>query len=195
MRGAQTKMDGFRPYAEKFSEVLASLAQKAEDNTNPLLVPREAVKTILVVLCTSDRGLCGGFNLNLIEAAAELIDEKKSAGAEVSVEAFGKKGRDWCRKHKLPMAEQHIGVVGGSFGFNIAVTTGRRLVESYLNGTYDEVFVVYPDFVSMGRANSAGQTDPSDSAAGNSREDRIGRGKAFYWPEHICEPSPEELLG
>lgn len=193
LRGAQTKMDGFRPYAEKFSEVLASLAQKAEDNTNPLLVPREAVKTILVVLCTSDRGLCGGFNLNLIEAAAELIDEKKSAGAEVSVEAFGKKGRDWCRKHKLPMAEQHIGVVGGSFGFNIAVTTGRRLVESYLNGTYDEVFVVYPNFVSMGRqiplAKQILPIPPLEIV-----EEDASDGDRPFMAEHICEPSPEELL-
>ena len=69
LRGAQTNMENFRPYAAKFGEVLGSLAEKAGDEASPLLVPREAVKHVHVCLCTSDRGLCGGFNVNLIHKA------------------------------------------------------------------------------------------------------------------------------
>ena len=74
LRGAQGAMDGFRPYAEKFSEVLGSLAEKAGEEASPLLIPKEDVKKIHIVLCTSDRGLCGGFNINLTDAAKNHIN-------------------------------------------------------------------------------------------------------------------------
>ena len=77
LRGAQTAMESFRPYAGKFAEVLGSLAERAEEGANPLLVPREEVKSVHIVLCTSDRGLCGGFNSNLIHRAEKLLAEKQ----------------------------------------------------------------------------------------------------------------------
>ena len=67
LRAAQNNMEAFRPYASKFAEVLGSIAEKSGEDASPLLIPREAVKSINLVLCTSDRGLCGGFNTNLIE--------------------------------------------------------------------------------------------------------------------------------
>ena len=151
LRGAQMNMENFRPYAGKFSEVLGSLAQKSSQDANPLLVPREEAKKLHVVLCTSDRGLCGGFNVNLIERAGSLMEDKSGAGIAISFTNFGKKGRDWCRKKKIPIVEEHIGVVGTSFSFNVAANAGRKLVEGYLNGDYDEVYVVYSEFLSMGR--------------------------------------------
>ena len=64
LRGAQTSMEAFRPYAEKFAEVLGSIADKAGDKASPLLTSREEVRKVHIVLLTSDRGLCGGFNFN-----------------------------------------------------------------------------------------------------------------------------------
>jgi len=69
LRGAHQNMEGFRPYAQKFSEVLGSLAEKTGEEANPLLTPRDPVKSIHMILCTSDRGLCGGFNTNLTSMA------------------------------------------------------------------------------------------------------------------------------
>jgi len=126
LRGAQMKMDGFRPYASKFAEVLGSLAARADQEASPLLVPKDEIKHIHLILCTSDRGLCGGFNLNLIEKAETLIEENKAKGVEISVTNFGKKGRDWCRKGKIPIADEHLGVVGSTFGFHVASTTGKK---------------------------------------------------------------------
>src|SRR4030042_2330939 len=60
LRGAQQNMEGFRPYAKKFAEVLGSLADKSGEEASPLLVPRSEVPSIHLILCTSDRGLCGG---------------------------------------------------------------------------------------------------------------------------------------
>jgi F-type H+-transporting ATPase subunit gamma len=192
LRGAQTNMENFRPYAVKFAEVLGSLAQKSGEEASPLLLPREEVKKLHVVLCTSDRGLCGGFNVNLTERAKSFITDKSGDGIEISFTNFGKKGRDWCRKQKLPRVDEHIGVVGTSFGFNVAANAGRKLVEGYLNGDYDEVYVVYSEFLSMGRQVPTLKQllpIPPIEIAEDEKESEE------YLAEHICEPSADSLLG
>ena len=191
LRGAQTSMEAFRPYAGKFSEVLGSLAQRAGEGSNPLLVPREEVKKVHVVLCTSDRGLCGGFNANLIEKANAFVKEKAGDGIELSFTNFGKKGRDWCRKENLQIDTEHLGVVGGSFGFSVAATAGKTLVDAFLEGTYDEVYLVYAQFVSMARQlPTLQQLLPIPPIVAEETEEAD-----TYMPEHICEPSTDSLLG
>jgi ATP synthase F1 gamma subunit len=92
LRGAQGAMDGFRPYAEKFSEVLGSLAEKAGDEASPLLIPKEEVKKIHVVLCTSDRGLCGGFNINLTDAAKIISKITQSTVPAIPLPVSARRG-------------------------------------------------------------------------------------------------------
>ncbi|MGD9080724.1 MAG: ATP synthase F1 subunit gamma, partial [Desulfobacterales bacterium] len=194
LRGAQTSMEAFRPYAGKFSEVLGSLAQRAGEESNPLLVPKEEVKKVHVVLCTSDRGLCGGFNANLIDKADEFVKEKDAGGIEISFTNFGKKGRDWCRKEKLQIDTEHLGVVGTRFGFNIAATAGKAMVDAFLEGTYDEVYLVYAEFVSMARQLPVlQQLLPIPPIV--AEEEKEAEEAGAYMPEHICEPSTDSLLG
>ncbi len=189
LRGAQTNMENFRPYAGKFSEVLGSLAQKSGEEASPLLVPREEVKKIHVVLCTSDRGLCGGFNVNLIEKAGSFVKEKTSDDMEISFTNFGKKGRDWCRKSGVTIEDEYTGVVGTTFGFSVAANAGRKLVEGYLNGDYDEVYVVYAEFLGMGRqVPTLKQLLPIPPIVIDEDENEE------YLAEHICEPSADSLL-
>src|SRR5512140_189591 len=80
-KAAQTRMENFRPYAAKFLEVLTGLAIRVDAETHPLLAVREP-KRIRVICMTSDRGLCGGFNTNLIKAAERFIKEKLREGRE-----------------------------------------------------------------------------------------------------------------
>ena len=195
LRGAQTSMEAFRPYAGKFAEVLGSLAERAGQDASPLLVPREEVRNIHVVLCTSDRGLCGGFNINLIEKAQAFMQEK-TAGGQVSFSFtnFGKKGRDWSRKDKLQIDGEHLGVVGANFGFNVASVSGRSLVDGFLDGSYDEVYLIYAEFVSMARqvpvVKQVLPVPPIESVSEGEKE-----AEGSYLPEHLCEPSADELLG
>jgi F-type H+-transporting ATPase subunit gamma len=194
LRGAQTSMEAFRPYAGKFSEVLGSLAQRAGEESNPLLVPKEEVKKVHVVLCTSDRGLCGGFNANLIDKAERFVEEKAAGGIEISFTNFGKKGRDWCRKEKLRIDTEHLGIVGTRFGFNIAATAGKNMVDAFLEGTYDEVYLVYAEFVSMARQLPVlQQLLPIPPIV--AEEEKEAEEAGAYMPEHICEPSTDSLLG
>ncbi|OEU62023.1 MAG: ATP synthase F1 subunit gamma [Desulfobacterales bacterium S5133MH16] len=193
LRGAQTNMDGFRPYAEKFAEVLGGLSGRAGEETSPLLLPHEEVIKKHIILCTSDRGLCGGFNAHLISKADSFI---KEAGEDIefSVTNFGKKGRDWCRKKQIPIKSEHIEVIGTVIKFNIASTVGKGLIDGFLNGEYDEVYVVYSEFVSMGRqVATIKQLLPIPPM--ESDEDEAEDQDKPYLAEHICEPSPDELLG
>ncbi|MEN8781276.1 MAG: ATP synthase F1 subunit gamma [Desulfobacterales bacterium] len=192
LRGAQTKMESFRPYAGKFADVLGSLAERAGGEANPLLVPREKIKKVHVLLCTSDRGLCGGFNSNLIHKADAFLKDRAGQGIDISFTAFGKKGRDWCRSSKQTMVEQHIGVVGSTFGFNVATTAGRKLVNLYLDGSYDEVHIIYAEFLSMAKQiPTLKQLLPIPPIT---LAESAGDENAPYMAEHIAEPSPEDLL-
>jgi F-type H+-transporting ATPase subunit gamma len=193
LRGAQHLMDGFRPYAAKFDAVLESLADKAREKESPLLITREEIKSIHVVLCTSDRGLCGGFNSNLIQKAGNFIKDKATENIDFSFTNFGKKGRDWCRKNNLPIIDEHFDIVGTKFGFNIASNAGRKLVDGFLGGTYDEVYVIFAEFINMARQSPViKKILPILSSKATADESEYK--DTSYLAQHICEPAPEELL-
>jgi F-type H+-transporting ATPase subunit gamma len=194
LRGAQGNMEAFRPYARKFAEVLGSLAQRAGGEAHPLLVPREEVRKIHILLCTSDRGLCGGFNTNLIEKAEKFVKGKAGTDTTFSFTFFGRKGRNWGRKNKLAMVDEHIGIMGTAIKFNEAANAGRKLVQGYLDGSYDEVHVVFAEFLSMAKQlpvlKQLLPIPPIEAQEVEAAETPQG-----YLPEHICEPSAAELLG
>ncbi len=175
------------------AEVLGSLAERAGEGASPLLVARDDVKKIQIVLCTSDRGLCGGFNTNLVEKAEAFMKGKAGPGVEFSLTAFGRKGRNWSRKSNAALAGEHIGIMGSAIKFNEAVTAGRKLVQGYLDGSTDEVVVIYAEFLSSARqVPVVKQLLPIPPIA---KAEVQGKTQAAYLPEHICEPSAAELLG
>jgi F-type H+-transporting ATPase subunit gamma len=193
LRGAQNNMIAFRPYAAKFAEVLGSLANNAGEESNLLLVPRDEPKKVNIVVCSSDRGLCGGFNINLIDKARMFAKQKVEQGMDVSFTCFGKKIRDWARNNQKTIANQYIGVVGSTFGFNVAVKAGRDLVNGFLDNKYDEVYLVYAEFISMARQlpviKQLLPIPPLEKTESEKDEN------APYLAEHICEPSSDALLG
>ena len=85
LRGAQARIEAFRPYAAKYHDVLAELSSKVEGNAHPLLSEHEEKKTCAILLITSDRGLCGSFNGNIIATALKLAREKKEQGMAVVI--------------------------------------------------------------------------------------------------------------
>jgi F-type H+-transporting ATPase subunit gamma len=193
LRGAQTDMEGFRPYADKFAEVLGSLAAKTSEEASPLLVPRDEVKNVHIVLMTSDRGLCGGFNTNLNTLARKFMEERQ--GAEFSFTCFGKKGRDWCRKRKMNIVDEYLGIIGGKADFNTASISGKKFIDAFIEETYDEVHVVYSRFISVARQNpTVKQILPIPSLESETESAEESESEKKYLAEHICEPSPNELL-
>lgn len=194
LRGSQIAMAAFGPYAGKFAEVLGRLAGKSSEDENPLLVPREKVKKVVLLLCTSDRGLCGGFNINLIEKAEKFV-KSELEGKAVSFYCFGKRGRDWAKKKNLTIDEEFIGVVGGSIDFSVASSSGQKLIDAFLEGAVDEVYLIYSEFVNAARQEPALKRILPIPSLDDVTEEKEVEQNAPFLPEHICEPSFDALLG
>ena len=196
LRGAQEKMEAFRPYANKFAEVLGSLSERVEadeEHAPALLVPRAEVKNVDLLVITSDRGLCGSFNTNLIIMAERFLKEKADQNVEARLICMGRKGRDYFRRRKYNIRSEHIGIVGARFDFSVAVNAGTELIDSFLNGETDEAYMIFGEFVSMARQMpTLKQLVP---IAGVEKVEQAQEAEpAGYIPEHICEPSVEELM-
>ena len=193
LRSSQMTMEAFRPYAEKFSEVLGNIADKTGEESNPLLTPKEEIVNTHIVLLTSDRGLCGGFNTHLIEKAEALYEEKIALGRKVSFTNFGKKGNTWCRKNKLTVDNTYLNIVGSKISFTTASKSGDELIMKFLFGEYDEVFVVYASY--QGMASQPPVIRQILPIPVIETKTEVEKGTADrYLPEHIIEPSPDELL-
>ena len=166
LRGAQQKMEAFRPYAVKFAEVLGSLSEKSEEGANPLLIARTEVKRIHVVLCTSGPGAVRRLQCQPDHLRRKVRTGQKAAdGIEFSFTCFGKKGHQWCRKKGFAIAAAHPGVVGSKFGFSVAIRTGARIVDDFLGKRLDEVYLLYAEFISLSRQALGGKTAPPDPPA------------------------------
>lgn len=187
LRGAQMRIERFRPYANKFYSMLGDLASKADGSAHPLLEVREEIKSCGIVLATSDRGLCGSFNANLINTALKLAKQKAAEGKKVKFYCIGKKGRDAARKtdHEVPYA---VADQMGSFDFQLANKLGLEVINAYLTGELDEVVLVYGEFQSV--AKQVPVTLPIlPIASQEPAAEQVGPGK-----EYIYEPAVEGLL-
>jgi F-type H+-transporting ATPase subunit gamma len=187
LRGAQQRIERFRPYAEKFADMLNDLGGRTEDAVHPLLVTRNEVRTTGIVIATSDRGLCGSFNIGIISAALQFASSKAAAGKAVKFYCAGKKGRDAVRKlgYDLPLA-----IVGqmNALDFTIAASVGNKVMEDFLSGAVDEVVLFHGEFLSLARQKPVRkQLLPIAPVA---EEDRAKAGAKNY----IYEPAMEGLL-
>ena len=148
LRGAQLRMEGFRPYAKAFSMMLGNMAGRVEPEIHPFFQPAASVERVGVVLMTADRGLCGSFNVNLINTAVKFIREKEAAGIEVSLICVGRKGRDFFRRRKREMLAQYVDV-WNKFDFSNAVTVAREIMSAFLPGGVQEVHLIHSSFINM----------------------------------------------
>lgn len=145
-KAAQLRMDNFRPYAGKFMDVLNSLALRVESISHPLLAVREP-KRIRVICMTADRGLCGGFNSNLIKATERFLREKTRDGKEVALITVGRKARDFFRK-KANIINQYVDVFG-KVDMTLAVSISGEVIAPFIKEQYDELYLIYNQFVNV----------------------------------------------
>lgn len=187
LRKAQERIVRFRPYAQKFYEMLGELASGVDPSTHPLLSVREEVKTTGIMLVTSDRGLAGSFNVNLINTAKKLAAAKRAEGKAVKFYCVGKKGRDAIRKTDYETVRAYHDKMSSNFDFSLANELGKEIIGAYIAGTLDEVILVYGELESLAR-----QTPRSLTVLPIKPEE----GKASSGPrsEYIYEPSVVDLL-
>lgn len=145
-KSAQAKMENFRPYAGKFMDVLNSVALRVDSSSHPLLAVRDP-KKIRVICMTSDRGLCGGFNTNLIKATERFLRDKGKEGKEIALVNVGRKGRDYFRK-KANIIAQKVDVLS-KFDMTLAVSIADEVITPFIKEEYDELYLVYNQFVNV----------------------------------------------
>ena len=146
LRGAQEKMERFRPYAGKFAEAMRDLSGGIDSGDLPLMEVRD-VRKVEIVVVTSDRGLCGSFNANIIKTADRLRKQYVAEGKSVSIVTVGKKGTQAFRKTGKVRAS--FNDIMGSFQMFNAREISQNITEAFLNGESDQVDVVYGRFYSV----------------------------------------------
>ena len=145
-KASQLRMENFRPYAGKFMDVLNSLALRVESMSHPLLAVRDP-RRIRVICMTSDRGLCGGFNTNLIKATERFLKDKTKEDKEISLINVGRKGRDFFRK-KANIIGQWVDVLS-KFDMTLAVSISNDVIAPFIKEEYDELYLIYNQFVNV----------------------------------------------
>jgi F-type H+-transporting ATPase subunit gamma len=149
LRRAQDRVIAARPYAALIRKVLSNLAAAVgadeQAGSNPLLARREE-KRILLLVFTSDKGLAGAFNANVIKAAQKFFEDHRES--EIEIEAIGRKGRDFFRKRGAKMTGEHVGILGNP-RFAEAAAIARKAIERFREGEIDAVYVLNNEFKSM----------------------------------------------
>jgi F-type H+-transporting ATPase subunit gamma len=150
LRRAQDNIINARPYSRKISDVLSNLMSIEKNIVHPLLEER-SVENIAIVALTSDRGLCGGFNMNVIrkveDMAAEEYNDLYEAG-KIQLYCVGKKGNDYFTKRKYNVVGSYPGIFS-DLKFEFASSLLKELTTKFLNGEIDKVVVVYNEFRSV----------------------------------------------
>jgi F-type H+-transporting ATPase subunit gamma len=182
LRRAQEAAIASRPYAEKLEAVLQNLASQSMTLSHPLLDNREE-KEVDLILVTSDRGLCGGFNSNLIRMAEAFIRERP--GQKVTLSFVGRKGFDYFKRRSVTLGEQHINLFG-KFTPALAHEIGVRLSQKFISGETDGVYVLYARFrTAVSQIPTINKVLPVSAKEGASTHASL---------EYTYEPEPQELL-
>jgi F-type H+-transporting ATPase subunit gamma len=185
MRKAQQQVLATRPYATAAREVLSYIARltSVDDALSYLIQPRANVKRVGILLVTADRGLAGGFNANVIRRAAQYIRERRQGGVEVEVVTVGRKGRDWLLRYDPVIRAEFTAIPDSPSSADIGAIT-RVLVDDFSSGYFDEVFMVFTDFV-----NTIRQVPTVQQLLPVLAADSTGTP-----PDYIFEPSPGAVL-
>ena len=186
LRGAQEKMEAFRPYTAKFNDAMSNLSGGANTNAFPLMENR-LVKTVEMVVVTSDRGLCGSFNSNIIKLALKKMAEYEAEGKAVSFVCVGKKGHQLLKKTGK-IRKSYLETMGNFQMFH-AREIATDVAQQFLNGATDKVEILFGEFVSVARqAPTIAPFLPVQPV-----EVEEGAEKAISG-DYIYEPSSEEIM-
>lgn len=184
MRRAQEAMEATRPYAEKFLEVVGHITNAHPEYRHPLMVERE-VKRVLMIVVTTDRGLCGGLNVNLLKRTADTIREYESNGVEVDVIPVGNKGRAFFRRYggNILTSINGLGDTPSYAAMRKAINAALTVFE---NGEVDRIELAHNRFVnSMTQSPGIEQIAPL-----RYQEDESLK---HHW-DYIYEPDSEIVL-
>lgn len=199
MRKAVNSVLGTRPYAKLAWETVLSIGKVTDTSLHPMLNSTDEVKNVLILLITSDKGLAGGFNSNIIKMTTNKI-LGLAKDKNVQVVTIGKRGADTMKRRGIEVLASFNGITNNT-KFEEVLPIGRMLVDEFKNGNVDEVLIAYTDYVSaitqtplilkllpLGTPDDVkeiGDVDTGDKKDNASKDNLL---------EYTFEPSPEEVL-
>ncbi len=187
LRKAQDAMMKMRPYSDKMKSVLTGLSAGIERETHPLLALRPR-RTVEVIVLTSDKGLCGAFNANILKASHKLIHNLEDEGFDVSITAIGKKSRDYFKRRNIAVRKQWTGL-SGKVVYSSAQEVAQEVIGSYIAEEIDEVLLVYNEFKSV-----IAQKVTVNKLLPIVQMEEEEEGTALSTADYIFEPSEGEIL-
>jgi F-type H+-transporting ATPase subunit gamma len=169
-----------RPYVDKMTELVADLARASRDLDHPLMRVPEAPRRALLVVLTSNRGLCGSYNANVLRTAIHWIDDQRTKGLEPEVWMAGRKGMSYFRFVGRQVDETVTGV-SEKPGFGEVLPLADRLMDNFLDGRADAVSVAYMKFLSASRQQPVVESMlPLTAPTGDADEEPAGRREIEY---------------
>jgi len=196
LRRAQERVTNARPYAIQLKRVLSSAASRVDASIHPLLTVREpaAGSKTLVIVVTGDKGLCGGFNTNILKAAGAFVLESKTP---CDLGLVGRKGRDFFVRRGFSVAFEQVGIFQ-ALRFDDAKSIGQLAVDRFLSGEADRVVLIYNEFKSViSQRVVVDQLLPIATAEVSDEEPpavAAAPAEGFQPVDYLYEPSAQEIF-
>jgi F-type H+-transporting ATPase subunit gamma len=191
LRKSQNAIIAMRPYAAKLQELVKGLSASTERTTEGIYSVQRPADRILIVPVTSNRGLCGAFNTNVIRSTVKLINETYAtqlAAGNVSLFPIGKKGEEFFRSRKYKIAGSNIHVFD-NLNFTTVVPIAEELMNSFTSNKFDRIIFIYNQFKNAGTQILINeQFLPVEMPVRDEHDNSLG-------VDYLFEPGKEEILG
>ena len=189
LRKAQNAVLTMRPYAQKLQEIMQNLSSSMEDSNESVFAKEREQKRVLLVVITSNRGLCGAFNINVVKEAIRIMDNELAdlhTEKAVDLMCLGKKGSDLFKTKGYPIKESNVDIFN-ELHFENATAIAEKLMDEFKNGSYDRVILIYNQF-----KNAAVQLLKTEDFLPVKSEKGVSQ-RAIQ-ADFIFEPDKEEIL-
>lgn len=186
MRKAQDRMKATRPYAIKIKQVINHLAAAHSEYKHPYMVEREDVKRVGFIIISTDRGLCGGLNVNLFKNTLKQIQEYQNQNVEIDLSIIGSKGMAFFRRLSGLNVVSHVSSLGDNIHMNEIIGPVKVMLDAYSEGNIDRLHLVENEFV-----NTMTQSSQVSTLLPLPKEEEDVR--AHHW-DYIYEPDAKEVL-
>jgi F-type H+-transporting ATPase subunit gamma len=187
LRRAQQRVEQARPYAAKLDEMLSHLAAAATEEIIHPYFEERPVKKRTVVLISSDKGLCGSFNANIIRRTTQYLADTKGDGAETELVLLGKKVNDFYKRRTIPIA-RYEGDWKGALNYDRARRVVSFLTDRFVSGETDEIVLIYTRFLSLVKYKVVAERYLPVARPEIGEDDEVGT-----IAEYIFEPNSEQI--
>ncbi len=188
LRRAQDAIIQMRPYSKKLTEMISTVSANTEVGSQSPYTAKRAVENVLLIVVTSDRGLCGAFNANVAKAAIVVANEKYATQLQkgkVSVMAIGKKGSETLTKRGYKVNNDFIDTFQG-LNFGKVRSAAESVMESFVAGQYDEVVLIFNEFKNV--ATQIIRTEQFLPITPSAEQKSVSK------VDYAFEPSEEEII-